>query len=50
MTLHNLFGRHAPDLRNSHWERGYFVTNCTGCDREMVKLPNLDWRVRTAKD
>jgi hypothetical protein len=44
--LHNLFGLHSPDLQHSHWERGYFVTTCTGCEREMVKLPGLGWRLR----
>ena len=47
MTLHNWFGRHVADLHTSHWERGNFVSNCTLCGREMIKLPGLDWQIRT---
>lgn len=46
MTLHDRFAWHIADLRNSHWDAGYFVTACTICGREMVKLPGLPWRVR----
>jgi hypothetical protein len=50
MSFHLLFGLHKPDTKASHWERGYFVTQCTVCGREMVKLPGLDWRVRSGKE
>jgi len=50
MNFHSLLGRHLPDTKASHWERGYFVTRCTVCEREMVKLPGMDWRLRGAKD
>jgi hypothetical protein len=45
MILHDLLGRHVPDFKASHWEGGAFVTRCTVCDRPMVKLPGLDWRL-----
>jgi hypothetical protein len=50
VNLHSLLGRHVADTKASHWERGYFVTQCTTCEREMIKLPGLDWRLRGAKD
>jgi hypothetical protein len=46
MSLHDWIGRHVADLKYSHWESGYFVSRCTQCSREMVKLPGLPWRVR----
>jgi hypothetical protein len=46
VTLHELFGRHVADLKSSHWESGHFVTSCTKCGREMVKLPGLTWQPR----
>ena len=46
MSLHNWLGRHVADTKRSHWERGSFVTQCTVCDRAMIKLPGLDWQVR----
>jgi len=46
MMLHSLFGRHLPDLRDSHWDAGHFVSCCTVCQREMIKLPGLPWRLR----
>lgn len=46
MTLHSLFGTHVPDLKTSHWEQGRFVSNCTQCSREMIKLPGLPWKLR----
>ena len=49
MSLHDLFGRHTPDLKDSHWDKGYFVTRCTLCSRTMVKLPGLSWQVREAE-
>ena len=45
MTLHELFGRHAADLRDSHWDRGRFVSRCTVCGRAMVKPPGEPWRI-----
>jgi hypothetical protein len=49
MSFHDWFGRHLPDLKTSHWAEGYFVTRCTQCGREMVKLPELPWRIRGAR-
>jgi hypothetical protein len=34
------------DPDNSRWEDGYFMSRCTHCGREMVKLPGLTWRLR----
>ena len=50
MSLHDWLGAHVANLKTSHWEQGYFVSHCTQCDREMVKLPGLPWRVRTKRD
>ena len=49
MSLHDWFGRHVADHKNSHWDRGYFVTSCTLCGRPMVKLPNLPWRLSESR-
>jgi hypothetical protein len=46
MTLHERFGWHIANLKISHWDEGYFVTSCTICGKEMVKLPGLPWRLR----
>jgi hypothetical protein len=46
MSLHDWLGTHAPDLKDSHWEGGQFVTRCTVCGKTMVKLPGLPWRLR----
>ena len=46
MTLHSFFGRHVANVRTSHWEVGHFVTSCTVCGCDMIKLPGLPWRVR----
>jgi hypothetical protein len=46
MSLHDWFGRHVADLTDSHWDNGYFVSQCCQCGREMVKLPGLGWRLR----
>ena len=46
MTLHELLGTHVANLKSSHWEHGHFVTSCTKCSREMVKLPGMTWRPR----
>lgn len=45
MNLHSLFGRHIANLQSSHWDRGRFVSHCTQCGCEMIKLPGLPWRV-----
>jgi hypothetical protein len=45
MILHELLGRHVPDLNASHWDSGHFVSRCTVCDSEMIKLPGLPWRL-----
>ena len=47
MTLHELFGRHVADLKDSLWDQGNFVSRCTTCGRPMVKLPGLDWQLRS---
>lgn len=47
MTLHELFGRHVADLKDSHWDQGNFVSRCTTCGQPMVKLPGLDWQLRS---
>jgi hypothetical protein len=46
MSLHNLLGWHSADLKASHWDCGYFVSRCTICGQEMVKLPGKDWQLR----
>ena len=45
MSLHDWLGRHVADLKVSHWDRGYFVSRCSLCGREMIKLPGLRWRL-----
>ena len=50
MTFHDLFGTHVADLKTSRWELGYFVSSCTKCDRPMVKLPGMPWRLRSSVD
>jgi hypothetical protein len=49
MSLHDWLGTHAPDLKNSHWEGGHFVTRCTVCGKTMVKLPGLSWKLKAKK-
>lgn len=46
MSLHEWLGWHVADTEISHWERGHFVSACTLCGREMIKLPGLSWAVR----
>ena len=46
MSLHSWLGRHVADLRTSHWDGGYFVSQCVQCQRPMIKLPGLPWRLR----
>ena len=46
MSLHDWLGRHVANLKTSHWERGHFVSHCTLCGREMIKLPGLTWKLR----
>ena len=48
MSLHRWLGKHLPDLKFSHWDHGHFVSACTICGREMIKLPGLEWRLRGA--
>ena len=48
MSLHDWLGRHVADHAASHWDAGHFVTRCTMCGREMIKLPGLPWRLRPA--
>lgn len=45
MSLHDWLGRHVPDLEVSHWDRGSFVTRCTVCGGEMIKVAGLPWRI-----
>lgn len=45
MILHNLFGRHQVDFKASHWDRGRFVSHCTICKGEMIKLPGMLWQL-----
>ncbi len=49
MSLHTLFGKHVPDPRTSHWDRGLFVTTCTLCGCDMFRLPGLPWRLHAGK-
>ncbi|HEX8525803.1 hypothetical protein [Allosphingosinicella sp.] len=49
MRLHDWFGRHVADLKFSHWDCGHFVSRCTQCGREMIKLPGLTWRLRESQ-
>jgi len=48
MSLHGWLGRHVPDLKSSHWDRGHFVSRCTICGQAMIKLPGTTWQLRTA--
>lgn len=50
MIFHRLFGRHMADLKASHWDRGRFVSHCTVCGSEMVKLPGLPWQASARRD
>jgi hypothetical protein len=45
MDLHNLFGRHAADLKASRWDGGRFVSSCMICQREMMKPHGEAWRI-----
>jgi len=45
MMLHALLGRHAANLRTSHWDDGRFVSHCVICGREMVKPPGGLWGI-----
>jgi hypothetical protein len=47
MSLHSWFGRHQADTKTSHWQAGHFVSRCTVCGCEMIKLPGLAWQLRT---
>jgi len=48
VSFHDWFGTHVANLNTSHWELGHFVTTCLKCERPMVKLPGLPWRVQEA--
>ncbi len=48
MSLHSLFGKHKADLKASHWHEGRFVSPCSSCGAEMIKLPGLQWQLRTS--
>jgi hypothetical protein len=50
MSLHDWFGTHVADMKRSHWDHGRFVTSCTLCGREMIKLPGLPWKVRSERE
>jgi hypothetical protein len=50
MSLHDLIGKHAADLKNSHWDYGRFVSSCTVCGREMIKPPGERWRIMNRND
>lgn len=45
-SLHDRFGWHLVDHAYNHWEEGNFLSRCSICHREMVKLPGECWRVR----
>jgi hypothetical protein len=47
MSMHKWFGRHHADTKNSHWEQGVFVSACTTCGEKMVKMPGLEWSLKT---
>jgi hypothetical protein len=47
MSFHSWFGRHQADTKTSHWQAGHFVSRCTVCGCEMIKLPGLAWQLRT---
>jgi hypothetical protein len=49
VIFHTLLGRHIADLRASHWDMGRFVSHCTVCGCEMVKLPGLPWRMSSRR-
>lgn len=46
MSLHDWLGTHVANVKLSHWDQGHFVTICKLCDREMIKLPGLPWKLR----
>ncbi len=48
MNFHALFGTHTADLKASHWSHGHFVSACTRCDKQMIKLPGQPWRLDVA--
>jgi hypothetical protein len=49
MSLHDWLGTHRADLKDSHWEAGYFVTRCLVCGKAMVKLPGLPWKLKARR-
>ena len=44
--LHRYFGRHVADPQQNHWQQGHFVSLCSRCGRDMIKLPGLPWHLR----
>lgn len=48
MSLHRLFGTHRADLKASRWDQGQFVSTCTVCSADMIKLPGLQWQLKDA--
>ena len=48
MSLHDWLGTHVADTKDSRWDRGSFVSQCTVCGRAMIKLPGLAWQLRAA--
>jgi hypothetical protein len=49
MSLHDWLGTHIPDLKDSHWDGGHFVTRCTICGKTMVKPPGMKWQLKTGR-
>lgn len=45
-AFHRYFGRHIADPKSNRWERGYFVSVCSHCGRDMIKLPGIPWHIR----
>jgi hypothetical protein len=50
MIFHDWIGRHSPDLEDSYWEEGHFISHCRRCGREMIKPPGMTWQIRDHHD
>ena len=48
MSFHSLFGKHVAAVKVSRWDRGQFISRCTSCGADMIKLPGLEWQLRAA--